>query len=518
MKKIKLYKDIKDTRPIGKMASYPPTSFNSQTDPTELMNDPLFQFQSKMMYEKFRESEGPYGNTELVFTQGSRMCCEPPTGILWIGCGNGSGLGLIRSGLKTSKVWCIDGNASLLRDIDPFYHPTHAILSSVTSTGACREWHVTSNKDFNGLCEVSEVIEEQYRIVPIRSDKVDTVSLDDLAGALFANCIILDTPGSEVEILKGSLRTLEHVEYLFVKSFLPNSKQSVNALETEKLVQLLGFQHFETFSDTAYTIWTVWRKYLPTTKWSMTIRLNPESSLGVLLYQIATAFSLSKRLGYRLRLPRDAISLEGERQILSRLFKTSPEVYKSYSWHKLVYETKDQYCTLSPPPYQHIMLVGEFVHESFTDPYRKEFIEKLSFDEGLVQQVRHATQGLAGYFQLSANKLCLVCVESDASEDAAYQEFILSAIEEMKEAGAQAFVGLSVSGKPISSALLKSSIQLDLSEAIGFDLLRLLTISEFKYIIVGKDPIFQWARFLAEHKASTNPTTGVVKCISRHAH
>ena len=463
----------------------------------KILNDPRFQFESRMMYENFMESQGPYGNSDLVFSEGAKVCCEPPKGIWWVGCGNGSGMSLIRTSLNCRKVWCIDANSTLLRDIDPHYNPICAVLDSQPREDA--NWFVTSNKDFNGLHDFGHVVEDQYRLVRIRSDTVKTTTFDELASTFTIsqppNCMILDVPGSEAHIIAGASKVLEKIEYVFIKSYLPNAQEKFDIRLTERVMNEIGFQHSRTYADSTYTVWSVWFRYLPTTKWSMTCQLDNGGTIGELLFQLANAYCLSKRKGYQLRLNADVVDLTGGRSFMQPFFKTSSKVYNSYKWHKLVYEPEHTYCDQYIPPQQHIMLVGSYQNERFTEPHRLEFIRQLNFPEDIMQTIVQAVYQLSYIVKAPYQSMCIVCLDEP-------DDYLIDSIQKMKERGAQKFIGLSIDGKYPMRESIKHLIDVDLTEGLQFDILRLMTIRCFRYMIIGSDAVSQWGRLTLEDLSS----------------
>jgi hypothetical protein len=414
----------------------------------------------KLMYEQFRQStNGNFGDSTLLSSAIQEVfCCSPHT-MIYIGCDN-------------------------ISTFQSIFNPKKQIRITDKLSSNCKGvWNRFSNPKFCGLNQASDVLVEQYKLVRLGTEEVDCKTLDEVAGALLqgdqkgasdSKGLVIDVPGSEVDILNSGQNLLSSVEYLVVKSYLPSSKMQNLLLDTENYLKSINYKLTRTVVDDAYTAWSVWTRFMPTTKWCLSVQLSSPSKLAEHLYQLCAAYSIAQERGYEFK-------MQFLHPAFDRFCNTPEKEFKKIKWHSVVYEDRHNYFTSHLVELQHVMLNSAFQNNRFVYECREQFLSMLNLEHG---------QDFLLFECLTQRnpEACLVML--DNSED-----FVRQSVEEMRQRGAKYFIGCSLEEKKTSD-LVDYNMSAEMEMLRKNEWLTLLLFRHFNYLVMDSTCLSQWIRLI----------------------
>ena len=478
--------------------------------PPDLLQNEAYM---RMMYDQFRtNTNGTYGDFTLLLSAIQERFRQPPAIIINVGGTNE--LSQFQKIFKCNFVLRIDEQdyKSWSRSVIP--------LKTVVGCQEQKMWHTYSDKNFCGFVPLSNVLVDQYNLVHVSVEAKECLTLDDVVknhvSADSSKALVIDTPGSEIDVLQSATITLPSTEYLVVKSYKPSSKMPFEYLysNTQTYLQSLGYNLTRTIDNDAYTCWSVWTRWMVGSTWYLTIDLGqPDDDLGLKLYKLAAVYNLAKRKGYVLRLCETVSPFEA--QFTKKLCTTGWEAYRAIPFHRVVYEDAHQYSEVYFPPHSHIMLEGKFQNNRFVLPHREEFLNELTFNpetdrmsyvlfDCLVQYVITSNSEV----NAKSTEVCLVLLDNT-------EEFIHHAVAKMKQQGAKLFIGCSLSNSKTCCTsvqkLMNYTLTGEMDNLKQNQWMMLLVFRHFSYLILDPTAFSQWIRLIRKDDLSSvkyvEPTT-----------
>ena len=445
------------------------------------MDTTLFENEAymRMLYDQFRTStNGQFGDNTLLTSAIGEVFCNSPHTMIYVGCGSGNGLSSFGQAYHPKQWICIDSNPDLLKRIS---FKCTKICSTISSRDHSLAYRF-SDPTFCGLTDVSPVLIDQYKLVRLPNEEVKCKPLDSVIEGVGkeSKALVIDVPGSEIDILQSGNRVLSSVQYLVVKSYRPSSKMPLLYNDAERMISSLGYKLTRCIDDDAYTCWSVWTRWTPDTKWNLSV-YTTSSDIGKYLYRLCGVYYLST-----LHPERD-FKMPSGTPLLHNKYIIPEEEYRTIKWHTAVYEDTHAFSNIYLPENHHVVVNSAFQNNRYVYPCLKEFMKVLppineEFSYSLFDCLRAQVS--------DKRNVCLVMLDNK-------EEYIQKSIQEMKEQGATAFIGCRLRGD-------SKCVTIEIDYIIGEELemlrknewLMLCVLSHFNYFIMDSSCISQWIRLI----------------------